>query len=76
MLTAVKEEVEVMPGGILQIHAKNLKPHTKAFVMAVIEVDEKPSSKKLAGLVGSGKGLYETPEDVDSFIRRERDAWG
>jgi hypothetical protein len=75
MLTAVKEEVEVMPGGILQIHAGNLKPHTKAFVMAVIEVDEKPRSKKLASLVGSGRGLYETPEEVDAFIRRERNSW-
>ena len=75
MLTAIKEEVEVMPGGILQIHAENLKPHTKAFVMAVIEVEEKPNLKKLAGLVGSGRGLYKTPEEVDAFIRRERDSW-
>lgn len=26
-------------------------------------------------LIGSGKGVFASPEEVDRFIREERDAW-
>jgi hypothetical protein len=26
-------------------------------------------------LIGSGKGVFSSPEEVDRFIREERDAW-
>jgi hypothetical protein len=26
-------------------------------------------------LIGSGKGVFSSPEEVDLFIREERDAW-
>lgn len=28
-----------------------------------------------AAFFGAGKGLFATPEEVDQFIRQERDAW-
>ncbi|MBW4460632.1 MAG: hypothetical protein KME47_10400 [Nodosilinea sp. WJT8-NPBG4] len=29
----------------------------------------------LANLVGAAPGSFESPEDVDAFVRRERDSW-
>ena len=30
----------------------------------------------LSALVGACKGMFETPEEADEFISRERDSWG
>ena len=36
-----------------------------------------PDSKRvdIRGWIGSGNGLFETPEEVDAFIRGERAQW-
>jgi AbrB family looped-hinge helix DNA binding protein len=35
----------------------------------------KPSPQQLMRYFGAGRGLFDSPEDVDAFIRREREAW-
>jgi hypothetical protein len=40
MLTAIKEEVEVLPGGILQLHTHNLPEHTMVSVSAILELPD------------------------------------
>ena len=37
-------------------------------------VVEKPATN-YAAFFGAGKGVFATPEEVDRFIREERDAW-
>lgn len=37
-------------------------------------VAQKPAPH-YAAFFGAGKGLFATPEEVDQFIRQERDAW-
>lgn len=74
MLTAIKEEVEVLPGGILKLHSHNLKPHTIVSISAVIETKETQTTK-LREMIGCGKGIFNSSNDVDSFIRGERDNW-
>jgi hypothetical protein len=34
-----------------------------------------PKKVDYVSLIGSGKGLFSSPEEVDRFIREERDAW-
>ncbi len=33
------------------------------------------NTKSLVSFIGAAKGSFTTPEDVDQFIRQERDAW-
>ena len=40
MLTAIKEEVEVLPGGIVQLHTHNLPEHTMVSVSAILELPD------------------------------------
>ena len=35
-----------------------------------------PRTPRYVTLFGSGKGSFDTREDADRYIRRERDAWG
>ena len=74
MLTTIKEEVEVLPGGVLQLHSSILKPRTIVSVSAVVETKE-PSMTNLKEMIGQGKGIFNSSKEVDSFIRSERDNW-
>ena len=76
-MPAIKEEVEILPGGILQLHTHNLPEHTKISGMAILELPdrEKSSPSPLKSMIGSGSGIFSSPNDVDHFIRNERNAW-
>jgi len=74
MLTAIKQNVEVMPGGVLLLHVNNLKPYSHVSVSAIIESNDKPKIK-LSEMIGCGKGLFNSNTEIDKFIREERDNW-
>lgn len=40
-----------------------------------LDAEEAREETPLAGMVGTASGLFRSPEEVDQFIRRERDAW-
>jgi hypothetical protein len=42
--------------------------------VTVVQELPAPPRRKLSDLVGAGKGLYRSPEDVLEFLRAERDA--
>jgi hypothetical protein len=75
MLTAIKEEVKILPGGIIKIQSHGMKPNTMVTVSAVIEAME-PRPTKLKALIGRGKGIYKSPKHADETLRIERDKWG
>ncbi|HBM15434.1 MAG TPA: hypothetical protein DD381_03685 [Lentisphaeria bacterium] len=66
MITAIKEETEVLPGGLITLHSNVLPIYSKVIVSAVIETEYKPKPRKLSTIVGSAKGLYSSPKEVDS----------
>lgn len=35
-----------------------------------------PPTPRYAALFGSGRGVFQSPEEADNFLREERDAWG
>ena len=73
-MQAIRQHVTVQPNGLIQVHVPELKPGTVAEVI-ILESDELPSQKCLADSVGKGRGAFATSEEVDAFIRKERDAW-
>lgn len=34
-----------------------------------------PNSSSLLSFMGKGQGMFSTPEEVDAFLRQERDSW-
>ncbi len=70
MLTAIKENVEVLDGGILQLHSSNLKPHTMVSVSAILETKE-PSLINLSEMIGTRKGLLEPTKDGNITIQNK-----
>jgi hypothetical protein len=74
MLTAIRKTVPVQPGGKVQFSAPELEFATEAEVIVLVEESNK-GTRSLASFIGSGKGLFKSPEEVDAYIRSERDAW-
>ena len=41
----------------------------------VTKVSTKQDQSNLTSYIGSGKGLFSSPEEADNFIRNERNLW-
>lgn len=74
MIQAIKERVTVKAGGKIELCLPELPTGTEAEVVILIE---QPAGERLplASFVGKGKGCFANAEEVDAFLRAERDAW-
>lgn len=74
MATTIHIKTTILPGGKIEISAPELPPGKRANIFVVIEDEEKrPMREVLANL--SGHHLLQTAEEVDAYIREERDSW-
>ncbi len=46
-----------------------------ATVTVTISPTETPGRRRLTDFIGSGKGVYETRDEADTYIRKLRDEW-
>lgn len=74
MTQALKKEVTVLPGGRIELSSPQLKPGTQAEVIIIFSEAEK-NNRPLSSFFKRGSGLFKSAEDVDTFLRQERDAW-
>ncbi|PWR71902.1 hypothetical protein ACKUB1_11550 [Methanospirillum stamsii] len=74
MLHAVRQRVTIEQDGTIHVRVPELKPGTVADVIILETTDQKPK-KGLTGFIGKGKGCYNNANDVDTFIRNERNTW-
>ncbi|MBD2683177.1 MULTISPECIES: hypothetical protein [Nostoc] len=75
MFNGVRQKTIVKPGGVVEICSPELPAGATVEVIVFLESATKHSEKPLASFIGCAKGSFATPEDVDKFIRQERDAW-
>lgn len=73
MLTEIRQQVIVQLGGIIQIHSPELPDGAKVEVIVILDTPSKP--RPLATFTGAAQGSFSTPDEVDEFIRQERDTW-
>lgn len=73
MTKALKQTVQVKPGGWIEVQLPELRPGTSAEVIVLVE-DSYPK-RPLADWLGAAPGCYASPHDADEFLRRERDQW-
>jgi len=75
MRNAIKQDVTVQPGGVIEIRSSQLKPGTSAEVIIILEGPREPFNRSMRSLIGAGKGAFATPQQADEFIRAERSKW-
>jgi len=75
MVQAIKENVIIGAGGLIEIRRPDLPEGAAAEVIVMIETRE-PGPPPLTSLLGKARSGYASGEEADAFLRAERDAWG
>ena len=77
MKRAIQDRVRVGPGGRIIIERSDLPEGAQAEVVAIVEdeADESQPSLSLTELRGRGRGRYGSEQDIDRYVREERDSW-
>lgn len=73
-MVAIRQRVTVQPGGVIELRSPELPPGSQADVIVLLETSPGPE-QPLASFIGAGKGGFSSVQEVDAFIRAERDAW-
>lgn len=74
MLKGLRQKAIVKPGGVVQICSPELPTGATVEIIVLISPTDQ-SKSSLTSFIGSAKGSFATPEEVDKFISQERDAW-
>jgi hypothetical protein len=74
MTSALRQKVIVQPGGVIEIKSPDLPVGASAEVIVLLESAPIPP-RSLVSLIGAAKGGFASTEEIDTFIRREREAW-
>lgn len=77
MTQALVKHVIVKEGGKIELQSPDLHEGQKAEVIVLLE-EGKASPKKsstFSAMLGHGKGLFKSADEVDAYIRAERDSW-
>lgn len=77
MRNAVKQNVRVQRGGRIEVFVPEMQEGTIAEIIVLEAVREESAAPKpmLADVIGKGKGAFNSAQEVDRFIRAERDQW-
>ena len=73
MAITVRERVVVRNEGILEIRHPELPEGAEAEVIILLE--PRQDIPPLGSFIGQGKGCFSSVEEVDAFLRSEREAW-
>jgi hypothetical protein len=72
-MVSVRKRTVVKPGGLVEVSVGDLPAGTAVDVL--VEPVDTRAPVDLRTIVGSGKGLFASPEEVDAYIRSARDEW-
>lgn len=74
MTHAIRQDVTVQKDHKIEIYSPELKLGDHVEVILLFDQDKKRNFS-LRSFIGAGQGSFSSPEEVDSFIRGERDQW-
>lgn len=77
MSTEVRVKTVILPGGKIEITRPELIPGRRVTVVVTIDDNETIDQRHVIDLITTlpGHQLYRSVEEVDGYIREERDAW-
>jgi hypothetical protein len=76
MQSALQIRTTVLPGHRIEIRAPELPEGRSATVVVLLDEPEQPKRRLSEVLAGyPGGQLFRTAEEVDAYLRAEREAW-
>ncbi|HLZ22952.1 MAG TPA: hypothetical protein VKQ30_12590 [Ktedonobacterales bacterium] len=77
MTTAIRKEAVVGPDGKIEISAPELTPGQRVTVTIQAEAPEERQGPHVIDIIKDlpGGRLFKTAEEVDAYIREERESW-
>ena len=75
MTTAIRKSVTIQAEGVIEVRSPQLHTGARADVIVILDDEPQAPRRPLASYVGACKGTFRTVEEVDEYIRRERDSW-
>ncbi len=79
MISELRTEAIVQSGGLVQIRSDELPEGATVKVILIMKIPqpEEARTKNLVNFIGAtrGKGSFFGVEDIDAYIREERDSW-
>jgi hypothetical protein len=79
VVTAIKQQVIVQPGGVIEIRSPELTPGASAEVIVLVgdngPAGPQPPPSTWAAFMGSGRGRFKSVEEIDAYVRGLRDEW-
>jgi hypothetical protein len=77
MQSALHITTKVLPGNKIEIDAPELAEGTAVEVFLVVPEPSSPPRRSALEIIDSLKGhrLFETAEEADTYLQKERDSW-
>jgi hypothetical protein len=76
MVAAIRQQVTVQPGGVVEVRSPELTPGSSAEVIVLVEAaSPPPRDRPLVSFIGAGRAGFRSVEEIDAYIRELRDEW-
>jgi hypothetical protein len=77
MQTALRLKTTVLPGGKIEINATELAPGESVEVIILMSEPTSDSRRSAVDILAEAPGhrLFNSADEVDSYLRTERDEW-
>jgi len=75
MTEMIRKRATVEPGGRIEITLPELETGTEVEISIQPQIKKTEAGKSLMDFWGSARGLFNSGEEVDEFVRGDRDAW-
>ena len=70
----LRQRVIIQPGGRIELQSPELRARDEAEVIVSVLPGERRDISPLS-LIGSGKGLFKSADEVDAYINEQRASW-
>ncbi|NET38344.1 MAG: hypothetical protein F6K19_41170 [Cyanothece sp. SIO1E1] len=77
MISGVRTKVTVQAGGLIELRSDELPEGATVEVIVLLDIPkaEDTQSRGLSRFIGAAKGNFSGTEEIDEFVRQERDSW-
>ena len=77
MSLVIQVKTTVLPGRRIEVGAPELPEGRGVTVLILVDDEERTPKRKLSAVLASYPGgrLFRTAQEVDNYLRLERDAW-